>query len=107
MTETILTKTDHENTVDLTPGAEMVIELEENPTAGYRWTVEEPLPVGMGLVSTEFAPGVPAIGKGGLRRFRIHVDGPGEGTLSFKLWREWGGDSSVVDRFRATVRIQG
>jgi inhibitor of cysteine peptidase len=107
MPDTILTRADHETTVELQPGTTAVVELEENPTTGFRWAIEQPLPAGISLLDSDYAPGGDAVGGGGLRQFRLRADAPGSGVLSLKLWREWAGDASVVDRFRVTVRIRG
>jgi inhibitor of cysteine peptidase len=102
-----LTKADAGRTVELSQGATAEIELEENPTTGYRWTLEESLPAGIGVVGDEYTPGGSAVGAGGLRRFSLRADAPGGGVVSLKLWREWTGESSVIDRFHVTVRIAG
>jgi inhibitor of cysteine peptidase len=104
MPERILTGTDSGSVVDLVRGADATVELDEIPTTGNRWALDGPLPSGLTLVSDDYVPPAEAIGGRGRRRFRFRADGPVRGALSLKLWRDWAGDSSIIERFRVTFR---
>ncbi|HEX5369333.1 MAG TPA: protease inhibitor I42 family protein [Dehalococcoidia bacterium] len=105
MPETTLTAADNGRAIEVESADELVVELDENATTGYRWAVEEPLPAGLSLSSSDYEPGGATPGAGGKRRIRLHATGAGGGALSLKLWREWQGDASVTERFRVTVTI--
>ncbi len=88
MAETkILTIADNGSRVVLKVGDELVFELEENPTTGYRWQPDiqgdtlEP-------ASDEFDPGE-KIGAGGKRRLYFLARHAGQATISLKLIRQW------------------
>jgi inhibitor of cysteine peptidase len=92
MTDRLLTKSMH--------GKEIV---EENATTGYRWYVA---PVAdLSVISSSLAPHPGSgVGGGGLRRFVLTATAPGNIQLRAKLWRDWEGDSSVIDRFEIAIR---
>jgi inhibitor of cysteine peptidase len=114
---TTLTAADDGATVDVGPGDEVVVELAENATTGFRWHVER-LDGPATLESDGYAPaGSPVrapgqapppsdavVGAGGTRQFRVRIDGPGTVELVLRLWREWAGDESVIERCRVTLQ---
>ena len=104
MPEITVTAVDNGREISLAAGDDVVVELAENATTGYRWAVDGPLPAGLALSASDYEPGGSAPGAGGTRRFRLHATGTGSGALSLKLWREWQGDGSVTQRFSVTVR---
>ncbi len=106
MPETTLTAADNGRDIDLAVGDDVVVELRENATTGYRWAIDEPLPSGLSLLGSDYEPGGTAPGAGGTRRFRLRASGPGSGALSLKLWREWQGDGSVTERFRVNLTVR-
>ena len=103
-----LTSADSGRSLAATPGDEIIVLLAENPTTGYRWHAEvygdavaleadgyrpPPLP----------EPSQPVFGRGGQREFRFRVLAAGSTVLELKLWREWEGESSVLERVNVTV----
>ena len=106
MSETKVTAADNGREIEIAPGEEVVVELAENATTGYRWAVDGPLPAGLSLSASDYEPGGSAPGAGGTRRLRLHAAGSGSGALSLKLWREWQGDGSVTQRFSVTVTVR-
>jgi inhibitor of cysteine peptidase len=89
------------------PNTQVVVQLPENPTTGYRWSVDQ-------LDEAILAPGDStyradsdgAIGGGGVHTFSFTARQPGATQLRLKLWREWEGDASVTDRFEAAIQVQ-
>jgi inhibitor of cysteine peptidase len=100
-----LTQQDDGASVAAQQGDEIVIELPENSTTGYRWAVlptHEPL---LSLVRTESTPVSRRIGAPSVRAFVFRANTSGAGQIDLKNWREWEGESSVHSRFTAQVRI--
>lgn len=99
---------DSDSTVEAQVGDTLAVLLAENATTGYRW---HPDVIGelLELVSDGYratvsdVPHDQWIGRGGTREFRLVPVGVGLATLSFKLWREWEGDPSVIDRVSYVV----
>lgn len=87
MTETKLTKDDNGKTVEVRVGESVVIELPENPTTGYVWTLD--VKGGIGTASLSDSPYTAAknsgIGGGGTRKFTIKVQSSGVATVDMKL----------------------
>jgi inhibitor of cysteine peptidase len=85
-------------------GQTVVIQLTESPSTGYRWTLETSNPNTVEVVDTRWEPSRKAqTGGAGRRVFRIVVRGTGLITLALKLWREWQGEGSVLERRQFTL----
>ena len=106
MPETTVTAADNGREIETAAGNDVLVELRENATTGYRWAVDGPLPACLSLLGSDYEPGGAAPGAGGTRRFRLHATGACSGALSLKLWREWQGDGSVTERFSVTVTVR-
>jgi inhibitor of cysteine peptidase len=103
-----LTAADDGRSVAATPGDEIVVLLTENATTGYRWHAQ----VHDDAVALEAdgyrppslpEPAQPVFGRGGQREFRFRVSAPGSAVLELKHWREWEGESSVIERVTVTI----
>ena len=46
------------------------------------------------------------IGGGGTRSFTLKAEHPGIMQVRLKLWRDWEGESSIVERFTVTIRVR-
>jgi inhibitor of cysteine peptidase len=96
---------DNGTTVDAVAGDVIVVRLAENPTTGYRWSLES---VEGSLLETEddtFVPDSgPQMGSGGVRQFGFRATGAGTTPINLKLWREWSGEDSVTERFSVQVQ---
>ena len=96
---------DHGRTVETGVGDVIVVRLPENPTTGYRWSLE---PVDESLLEKEEDAFVPesgaAMGSAGTRRFQLRAKSAGTTPISAKHWREWSGEGSVTERFSVQVR---
>ena len=106
MSEVEITKVDKGKQLSVRVRDSLVLRLEENPTTGYQWEIEE-LDNGMiELTSSSFdLKSDSAIGGGGIRIFRYDAKKPGDTRISLKLWRSWEGDSSIMERFQVMLKI--
>lgn len=86
------------------PGDTIVVRLDENPTSGYRWSVERIDATVLAAAGDEFEPDAGGrLGGGGTRILRFTVVGTGRGEMALRRSRSWEGDASVVERFGLTV----
>ncbi|MEV1289517.1 protease inhibitor I42 family protein [Micromonospora sp. NPDC049679] len=84
-------------------GDVVVVRLDETPTSGYRWQIEEFDPEVLTPAGEEsLAPGA-GIGGRGVRELRFTVVAPGASRLTLALRRAWEGAGSAVERFEATI----
>jgi len=92
-------------TVKLHPGDSLVVSLPDNPTTGFRWTVESFDSGVLEACKEDYSTASTAVGGGGERRFCFRAISTGSTVLTLKLWRSWEGDRSVRARFQATVIV--
>lgn len=89
-------------------GEDFEVRLDENPTTGYRWTVELSSQDVATLTRSDFIRSAGGgFGAGGTRIFTFHAAKAGSLSLDFKNWREWAGKDSAAARFIITVKITG
>lgn len=107
MSTVTLTQADKGKSVTVHTGDQIVITLQENPTTGYRWAIDQTDATVLTAQNPSFSP-TPggAIGAGGTRTFTFTAKTPGTVHLQFKLLRAWQGDSSIIDRFDVTIQVQ-
>jgi inhibitor of cysteine peptidase len=86
----------------------VVIRLDETPTSGYRWEIEEFDPVVL-RVTGEGYRAAPAGGLGapGSHELRFVVVGRGDGRIRLALRRPWESGSSSTRRFETTIQASG
>jgi inhibitor of cysteine peptidase len=103
-----LTEADQGKTVTVRPGQSVVVQLAENPTTGFRWALAQGNEEIVTLRDSNYvmAPGA-GIGGGGQRTFTFEARKPGSVQLQLKLWREWEGEPSVLQRFNVTIEVRG
>jgi predicted secreted protein len=99
-----LTEQDHGRTIQVKMGSVVTLRLKENPTTGYRWTVATAPELEQ--IGDRFELGGSAIGAAGVRVFEFRATRVGEHELRLKNWREWEGESSVIDRFDAKIVVK-
>lgn len=103
--DVLLTSADNGTTLSLHPGNSGELRLPETPTTGYRWSLDPPPPI-LAVTEADFTPPrSTTIGGGGERRWVIQAKTTGTATLTLKLWREWEGDPSVIERYQVTLAI--
>ncbi|WP_296595117.1 protease inhibitor I42 family protein [Phenylobacterium sp.] len=90
MATILLTLADDGRRLAVDAGGIVEVELQENPTTGYRWSPTV-MPYGaLDLLEQAFEPATGGgIGAGGRRRFRLRAVASGEAILRFGLRRAW------------------
>ncbi len=107
MSKTTLTQADKGKTIDVHSSTQIVIHIQENPTTGYRWAIDQNNDAMLPLDSSTYAPtSGGAVGGGGTRTFTFTAKQPGTVHLQLKLWRSWQGNSSITDRYDVTINVQ-
>ena len=107
MSTVTLTQADNGRSVEVRPGTTIVIQLAENPTTGFRWAVDQTDERTVTIVRVDYTTAAGGgIGGGGTRSFTLKAEHPGIMQLRLKLWRDWEGESSIVERFTVTIRVR-
>ena len=92
----------HSQTLQVSPGDTVELQLEENPTTGYSWMVEEITPIfSIQQNDYELFSGA-GIGGGGTRKLLLKVERPGNGRISLQNRQPWSGD--VYQTFELDVK---
>lgn len=108
MTEIKLTRNDNGKTVEAQVGDSVVIELSENPTTGYIWSLD--LNKGASIVSLINSmytiSNNSGIGGGGMRKFILNVQSAGIATIEIKLRQPWEPESTAIDRFNIVIKAR-
>jgi inhibitor of cysteine peptidase len=79
------------------------VELEENPTTGYRWNFTAD--AGVDEVSSSYAVNAGGgVGGAGVRQFLFRAATQGQFVIRGSLCRSWQGDASAIKRCEITVR---
>jgi inhibitor of cysteine peptidase len=85
----------------------IVIELPENPTTGYRWSLRSKVEPALRLERDSFRPPRdPRPGAGGNRRFEFSAAAAGSAKILLWNWRDWEGEGSVAARYAVTVTVR-
>jgi inhibitor of cysteine peptidase len=101
-----LTEADKGKTIDVNQSAEVLFHLKENPTTGYRWAIDHNDDTLLPLRSSSFSSTADApVGAGGTRIFTFTAKQPGTVHLQLKLWRQWQGNASIIERYDVTIRV--
>lgn len=107
MTQVKLTDVDNGHTVEATKGSLIVVSLEENPTTGFRWAIDSLNPQIVALRQSKFIPDQNvAIGGSSVKEFIFETKQFGETTLVLKLWRDWEGENSTIQRYSVILKIR-
>ena len=106
MADYIFSEKDNGASVEVQRGAKVTIELNENPTTGYRWTISSIDEVFLEPKGDEFLPPDQTTpGAGGLRRFFFRAKSAGSTALSLINKRAWQRDDQAVGAFRLIICI--
>jgi len=101
----VLTSADNGRTIDLRVGAEAALRLPENPSTGYTWAIDATDANIAEIKEETYDATSKAVGGGGEAHWLIKAKAPGATRLKLKRWRQWEGDSSIVERFEIALRI--
>ena len=103
MSDTLLTRQHHGQTVTAAVGSTLSVRLDESPTTGYTWAVLHASEALL-LTGDDFSPAQPGgVGGGGQRSLHFEVRQPGEHRLELVLRRSWEGADAAADRVTVTV----
>ena len=92
--------------VQVQSGAKIAIELNENPTTGYRWTISSVDETFLASEGDAFVPpDQKTPGAGGLRRFFFRANREGSTALTLINKRAWQRDDQAVGTFSLAIRI--
>ena len=106
MSTIMLLRSDNGKTIPICVDDTVVIRLDENPTTGYQWAIEERDEAEVALQSADYTRSRSAgVGGGGQRIWTFRAKRTGVVTLQLKLWRAWEGDPSIVERFTITLQV--
>lgn len=83
-----------------------MVSLQETPTTGYRWAVENIDEKILELQNEGFhiAPKA-GLGGSGARIFSFRAITMGGVNLKLKLRREWLGDASIIERYSLNIKV--
>jgi inhibitor of cysteine peptidase len=84
-----LTENDSGREVTITPGDAIELSLPENPTTGYRWSVQSDGEPVLGLESERFERTGSMPGRGGMHHWIFKALAPGSETLELIYTRPW------------------
>ena len=98
MSDVVLTEADAGSTRQVKRGETVELRLKENPSTGYRWTIDVEPPGAATIAASSQEPGGSGLGANGVHVFEIAAKGSGAVTLSAKLWRSWEGEGAAVER---------
>ena len=106
MSQFTLTEEDKGKTLTIHQGDQATISLKENPTTGYRWTMDKIDNTLLALNQTSYTQSSDeGLGRGGRCLFVLDAKRPGTAHLQLKRWRAWEGDKSITERFDVTLQI--
>jgi len=100
------TSTPEEERIELScrAGQEARLTLDENPTTGFLWLLEEKIP-GLEVTSDFEAPSTKALGAGGRRTFKFRASKPGRFQVALNHRRSWEPLHNIIQRKKATLTI--
>ncbi|QNP74168.1 protease inhibitor I42 family protein [Streptomyces roseirectus] len=95
-----------ESRVSVRAGDDVVVELPENATTGFRWEVTGL--DGLELTGDDYTPD-PAppmmVGTGGTRLLRLRAEKAGEGRLELVYRQPWGAENETAGEYALRVTV--
>jgi inhibitor of cysteine peptidase len=103
-----LTQADNGKAVMVRSGEKIVLRLNENPTTGFQWALEQDNDEIVELVESDYIQAPSAgVGAGGQHVWTFKAKKSGSARIALKLWRAWEGDKSITERFEVTIHVTG
>ncbi len=91
-------------TKELEVGKTLIIQLNEIPTTGYRWTLQVSDTAAIEVTDRGWQPEhCTGVGGGGHRVFCLAARKKGQFQVNLKLLREWQGEGSVIESHHFTL----
>lgn len=101
----VLTQGDNGSQVQVHQGDTLAIELDSNPTTGYRWDVDGQLNPILHLMSDTFVSDSNIPGAGGTQTLRFAAVSAGETTLPLMYHRPWEQGVPPIHTYQVQVTI--
>jgi inhibitor of cysteine peptidase len=102
----VVTQKDNGKTIDLSVGQDFLIQLDENPTTGYRWEVREIDTDLIDRTEDQYSQNLDSeTGGGGVRIFKFTTKKTGQDRIQLKHWRTWEGEKSSIGCFTIQLRV--
>jgi predicted secreted protein len=101
-----LTETDADTIRSAHVGDKVELRLPENPSTGYRWSIDITPSSGATINSSDWDPAGAGLGAIGIRKFIITTNEAGTLTIHAKLWRKWEGENSMTQRREFTLQVR-
>lgn len=106
MADVVFSEKDNGALVEVTLGSKVTVELEENPTTGYQWTIDCVDEVFLIPEGDAFLVGEQmGLGAGGVRRLFFRAKGAGTTSLNLIYKRPWQSNDESISDFKLAVRI--
>jgi inhibitor of cysteine peptidase len=106
MADLLVTKADDARSISVDLGDQIILQLAENPTTGYRWELDGPVDPTLSTLSSEFNPDPGGgVGSGGTHVFTFRADQPGATAIRLKLKRPWEQDDAAIERFHIDLQV--
>jgi inhibitor of cysteine peptidase len=99
-----------DQTLELTVGEQAAIELEENPSTGYRWAIDAKAGVNASMLRIDDrgfsrdGSGKPLLGAPGIHRWSIKAVSAGSASVTFVYQRSW--EATAIRTHRVTVQAK-
>ena len=92
-------------TVAVHVGDVITLQLHDNPSTGYRWSLGDIDSSRLTLIDSGYRANNQSIGGGGEAFWSLRTQSPGNERIEARRWRPWMGDSSVIDHFSLEIDI--
>ena len=107
MNQRIIDRTYHNKTLDINVGDTLTIILNENPSTGYRWKLDQVNEEIISLEDSKYTPDTKSqIGGGGNRTFSFKSVSTGMTTIGLGLMREGERDRTPTEQFQVSVQVR-
>jgi inhibitor of cysteine peptidase len=84
----------------------LLLQLPENSSSGYRWTLGDLDDARLALEDSSYRAADESVGGGGYAVWTLRALSPGTTCVEAKLWRSWEGERSTRQRFSLGVEIK-
>jgi len=106
MEDVILTESDKGTSLSKAVGTRIRVQLEENPTTGYQWRVDEISPPVLRLEGDRYnVRQAGMVGGGGVHEFRFVTSAPGQASVRIRNRRGWEPESQAVAEFHFNITV--
>lgn len=105
MRSTTVTQTDSGRTVELELDDELIVELDETPATGFRWTLAQSADGVLTSRGSGYIAGQGPPGAGGMARWVFVASGAGRARIVLNCVRAWEKDPSPCSTFELDVDV--